>query len=758
MAWLTGYSHRKKVPINSTTSGTQTNYQMKLVVGENNTVSGTNTHCGNHCQNFPNDIRFTNNNEITKHDYWIEKNSLTGTTPNQKITVWIKVSSIPHPGSIDLCMYYGKSSDSGESNGNNTHLFFDNFQNVGNGWDKDILDWAEHPIIKDDTLYFVGGNGIWILGLDGTEQHHYHVGKTIYCSPVVLGDYVYSWEHPYGSPGESDRLHKTSISGGSDSEIAGTRVDFETLTTTTVSGIDVIFIPKNENVTAINSNDLSTYWTSSVIVEGGLGDLCHWDGGLVLDDYLYTRQIETGNYKLFKLNLSNGTTASSIVLEDENYYAPLLYDADHSQIILTEKNTNKVKAYDKDTLTQNWVYTLEETTGWHIMYGCSYHNDKLYLANKKDDTTGSYIYCINTTSGTKVWKSDVAVSVSGVITNNLLSDDYLFCPTNDYVDDDYHKMMVIDVLDGSLYDTIKQSGNSACCSPVISDGIIYLGTSNNNNINARELGTGNKIDCPYKCDNAHTGYIGNRLTSYSPNPEYNITDKWTNSGNYELFNNILKKYASNTNTRYDLISKTTYSKPLAVEARIKVGDDWSNEYGWNFVVSWDSAWATSGYLSGHYKDVSNNYYRMIRFDGGSTDSDLTTEALVADTWYICSLLIGNSNQYYKIDGTQKAAFATSPPTNSTNILLTTSRTSSSSSYTTYFDWVFARKYASPEPTWGNWEDEKTASTADDKYNTLNPNIYHIELSKSLTLIVLKTPYKLYFVTQDIVAGKIMFLI
>jgi hypothetical protein len=236
---------------------------------------------------------------------------------------------------------------------------------------------------------------------------------------------------------------------------------------------------------------------------------------------------------------------------------------------------------------------------------------------------------------------------------------------------------------------------------------MYLGMWTDHNINARKLGTGNKADCPYKCDSAHTGYIGNRLTNYSPNPQYNITDKWTNSGDFDLFNGTLRKYAANTDNSYHLISKTTYSKPLAIEAKIKVGDDWSDEWGWNFAISWDSAWSTLGYLAGHYKDVSLDYFRVFRWSSGLTDSDQTNESISADMWYNCSLLIGLSDQTYNINGIQKAALITSPPTDSTNIILSTSRQHTSSDYTTYFDWVFVRKYASPEPTWGNWDNEES---------------------------------------------------
>lgn len=53
MEWLKEYSYRKKVSISSTTAGTQTNYQMKLTVGESSTTSGVDTNCENRCQNFP---------------------------------------------------------------------------------------------------------------------------------------------------------------------------------------------------------------------------------------------------------------------------------------------------------------------------------------------------------------------------------------------------------------------------------------------------------------------------------------------------------------------------------------------------------------------------------------------------------------------------------------------------------------------------------------------------------------------------------
>jgi YD repeat-containing protein len=120
--WLSGWSYRKSVTL-SRASGTVSNYQMKLLVGETSGATGENVDCGGHIRADFNDLRFTNSNgELL--DYWIE--SITGTTPNQLATVWIKFDSIG-TGATTFYMYYGKSDATAYSNGDNTFIFFDDF-------------------------------------------------------------------------------------------------------------------------------------------------------------------------------------------------------------------------------------------------------------------------------------------------------------------------------------------------------------------------------------------------------------------------------------------------------------------------------------------------------------------------------------------------------------------------------------------------------------------------------------------------------
>lgn len=128
MGWLSGYAYRRKCTIVATVAGAQTNYQLELLVGESSGASGEDVDCESHCQDFPNDIRFTKEDGETKHDYWIDLSSLEGATPNRRVSVWIEITSIPASDSVDFYMYYGKSSDGGESNGDDTFDFHDLFQ------------------------------------------------------------------------------------------------------------------------------------------------------------------------------------------------------------------------------------------------------------------------------------------------------------------------------------------------------------------------------------------------------------------------------------------------------------------------------------------------------------------------------------------------------------------------------------------------------------------------------------------------------
>mgnify|MGYP003393779888 FL=1 len=121
-----GYNYSKLITINGTTSGAQTNYQMKLAIikGAGSDSAGT-VYLNNHAADWPEDIRFVKSDGITSLDFWREEyDTADGTW-------WVEFDSIPiSPGTATFYMYYGKVGDTDASNGANTFLFFDDFPGV----------------------------------------------------------------------------------------------------------------------------------------------------------------------------------------------------------------------------------------------------------------------------------------------------------------------------------------------------------------------------------------------------------------------------------------------------------------------------------------------------------------------------------------------------------------------------------------------------------------------------------------------------
>ena len=124
MAWLSGWTRRKKFTIDGTTAGAQTNYQMQLTVHYGSgTDSGSDVYLGGNSQIDFSDIRFTTSDGTTLLDYWIEEK-----VDSDYALVWVEFDSIPaSPDSAVFYIYYGNSSASSASNGANTFIEFDDF-------------------------------------------------------------------------------------------------------------------------------------------------------------------------------------------------------------------------------------------------------------------------------------------------------------------------------------------------------------------------------------------------------------------------------------------------------------------------------------------------------------------------------------------------------------------------------------------------------------------------------------------------------
>ena len=94
MAWLAGYTKRKKITITGGASGAQTDFQIKLTVAYDGDM-----------QSDFDDLRFTQADGQTLIDAWLETK-----TNDVSATVWVEFPTTPANGvDQDYYMYYGNA-------------------------------------------------------------------------------------------------------------------------------------------------------------------------------------------------------------------------------------------------------------------------------------------------------------------------------------------------------------------------------------------------------------------------------------------------------------------------------------------------------------------------------------------------------------------------------------------------------------------------------------------------------------------------
>lgn len=111
------WAYRRPITITNSSGAALTDYQVS--------ISLTTTSLGNpytHIKTDGSDIRFTDLAVPKEYSYWRESWNISGTS-----TVWVKIPSLP-TGSTTINMYYGNPSAISSSNGDNTFIFFDDFE------------------------------------------------------------------------------------------------------------------------------------------------------------------------------------------------------------------------------------------------------------------------------------------------------------------------------------------------------------------------------------------------------------------------------------------------------------------------------------------------------------------------------------------------------------------------------------------------------------------------------------------------------
>jgi len=128
MAWLSGWSYRRKITI-SGSSGAGTNYQVLLKIGESSGATDCHFHLDGLSANFPSgqnqggDLRFTTDDGVTLLSFWVDR--VSGTSPNRVAYVWVKVSADLNSNQSIYCYFGNRGATNGSSGKDTFEVFID---------------------------------------------------------------------------------------------------------------------------------------------------------------------------------------------------------------------------------------------------------------------------------------------------------------------------------------------------------------------------------------------------------------------------------------------------------------------------------------------------------------------------------------------------------------------------------------------------------------------------------------------------------
>lgn len=136
------WTKRKAITITGSAAGAQTNFQVQVAVSYDSDM-----------QTDFDDIRFTDSVGTTLIDHWLETK-----TNSSSATFWVEAPNIPaSPSTVTIYLYYGNASVSSASNGDNTFLFFDDFEGSSldftNKWEEPVVSGGTYNATVSDSVF-----------------------------------------------------------------------------------------------------------------------------------------------------------------------------------------------------------------------------------------------------------------------------------------------------------------------------------------------------------------------------------------------------------------------------------------------------------------------------------------------------------------------------------------------------------------------------------------------------------------------------
>lgn len=138
--WLEGWTYRKQITLYSNWDVQDYPIKIKLMYesGEDNDNT---IYLNQHSKTDFGDIRFTDSDKVTLLDYWIEE-----LNQSDYCIVWVEIPNITSGENRIIYIYYGNDEATSISNGFNTFLEFDNFDDgvLDNKWKGDRSSFSEN--------------------------------------------------------------------------------------------------------------------------------------------------------------------------------------------------------------------------------------------------------------------------------------------------------------------------------------------------------------------------------------------------------------------------------------------------------------------------------------------------------------------------------------------------------------------------------------------------------------------------------------
>ena len=160
MAWLTGWSYRKSHVINYA-AGAGTLYQKQITVHYGSgTDSDKDVYLNSHSRTDFGDVRFTDNDQTTLLDYWMESK-----VDSNNAVFWVEVADDLSTVAATIYVYYGKADATTTSNGPTTFIFFDDFNALNTGDLNGQNTWtADTSVDVQTTVVKEGAKAVQALG------------------------------------------------------------------------------------------------------------------------------------------------------------------------------------------------------------------------------------------------------------------------------------------------------------------------------------------------------------------------------------------------------------------------------------------------------------------------------------------------------------------------------------------------------------------------------------------------------------------